>query len=673
MRGRVAVLLVGLGINLGLGVFAQPVFRGTEIFPADEFAARRARVMAEIGDGVAVVLGTTEPAGEMPFRQNSQFFYLTGVTEPRASVVIDGRAKTTTVFMQPWTARQDSSQYGKGMSPGAEAARALGVDAAVDRAGFAAAIDSIVSAKRVVYTPFAAEVLGSQSQGDPTRLWTANKQDPFDGRDSREATFIAKLKEKGSTLEVKNLDTIVNAMRAVKSAREVAVIREATNITGLAIMAAMRESRPGLHEYELQAPAEYVFKKHGALGAAYFALIATGENTYYTHYNRNTSVLADGDVVQFDYAPDYKYYQSDVTRVFPANGTFTPRQREMYGIYLTLYQAVLTSIKVHVTPADVIKAALVKMDATMASYPFTDARIKTAATNFVENYRRQQPNARSLGHNVGMEVHDVGGLQAATFEPGRVFTIEPQFRIEEEHLGIRLEDMILITETGYENLSGFVPIEIDDIERWMATKDAALVPVRIVTALGDIDMALDAEHAPVSTANFLKYVDEGFYEGGRFHRATRPETYNPVLPNRPPMRVIQAGIKPGAQPGIAPIPLERTSATGVHHTKGTVSMARGGPDTATSDFFVVLEDDPTLDFGWKRFDDAQGAAAFGHVTRGMEVVQKINAQPTAPRQATADNPLTLTQNLAPPIAIIRACRIAPVGMPATGCPGGAIK
>jgi Xaa-Pro aminopeptidase len=651
-----------------MGVHAQPVFRGTEIFPPEEFAARRARVMAEIGDGVAIVLGTTEPPGEMPFRQNSQFFYLTGVTEPRASVVIDGRARTTTVYLQPWTARQDDSQYGKRMGPGDEAARALGVNAAVDRSGFAAAVQSIAAAKRVIYTPFAAEVLGSQSQGDPTHLWSTNKQDVFDGRDSREATFIAKLKTLEPALEVKNLDTIVNAMRAVKSARETAVIRDATNIAGLGIMAAMRESRPGLHEYELQAPAEYVFKKHGALGGSYFALIATGQNTFYTHYNQNTATLADGDLVQFDYAPDYKYYQSDVTRVFPANGKFTPRQREMYGIYLKLYQSVMTSIKVHMTPADVIKDAVVKMDAVMASYPFTDAHIKTAAVNFVEGYRKQIASARSLGHNVGMEVHDVGGLQAATLEPGRVFTIEPQFRVEEEHLGIRLEDMILITEKGYENLSAFVPIEIADIERWMATRDAALVNVRIETVMGDIDVALDAERAPITTANFLKYVDEGFYNGGRFHRTTRPETYQPVLPNRPPMRVIQAGIRPDAQPGIPPIPLERTSATGIRHLKGTISMARGAPDTATSDFFIVLDDDPTLDFGWPRFDDGQGAAAFGQVTRGFDVVQKINAQPTAPRPATPDNPLLLTQNLSPVIAIVRACRITPTGMPASGCP-----
>ena len=464
---RIVMSVCAAAVVLAANLLAQPVFHGTEIFPPEEFAARRARVMAQIGDGVAIVLGTTEPPGEMPFRQNSQFFYLTGVTEPRASVIIDGRAKTTTVFLQPKTATQDNSQYGPGMSPGAGAATALGVDAAVDRAEFTAAIAALAKDKRTIHTPFAAEVLGSQSQGDPTRLWATNQKDPWDGRDSREMTFVSKLKTAAPNSKIENLDPMLNALRAVKSAREVAVIREATRVTGEAILAAMKAARPGLHEYELQASAEYVFKKNGALGASYFALIATGQNTYYTHYNRNTSVLADGDLVQFDYAPDYKYYQSDVTRVFPANGRFTPRQREMYGIYLELYQALLTSIQVHKTPADCVKDALVKMDAAMASYRFTDGRIKAAAAKMVEGYRSRQAITRSLGHNVGLEVHDVGGLQAETFEPGRVFTIEPQFRIEEEHLGIRLEDMILITDKGVEVLSGSLPITVAEIEQVM--------------------------------------------------------------------------------------------------------------------------------------------------------------------------------------------------------------
>ena len=465
----VSLLVFLVVVRLAVVPLAQPVFRGDEIFPSDEFAARRVKLFDRIGDAVAVVLGTPGPPGEMPFRQNSQFFYLTGVTEPRASVIIDGRTKRTTVYLQPKNDRRDTSMFGPALAPGADAANRLGIDAALPVADFSAAIAALAAEGRTFYTPFAAEVLGSQSQGDPTRFWNANRQDAWDGRDSREAAFMSKLKTAAPQSEIKNLDPILNGLRAVKSPREIAVIREATRIAGRGIMEAMRDARPGMHEYELQADAEFVFKKFGALGPSYFALIATGENAYYTHYNRNTAVLKDGDLVQFDYAPDYKYYQSDVTRVFPANGTFTPRQREMYEIYLRLYQALLTSIEVHKRPIEVIAAAVTKMDAIMASYRFTDDRIKAAATKFVEGFRSRR-QANGLGHNVGLEVHDPGGLQAETFEPGRVFTIEPQFRIEEEHLGIRLEDMILITENGYENLSRFVPIEVKDIEKLMTER-----------------------------------------------------------------------------------------------------------------------------------------------------------------------------------------------------------
>ena len=363
---RTARMMIGVALVAGAFVAlpgAQPVFRGTEIFPPEEFAARRAKLMAQIGDGVAIVLGTPGPPGEMPFRQNSQFFYLTGVTEPRARAIIDGRTKKTVVYLQPKNERRDASMFGPSLAPGAEAANALGVDEARPDADFTAAITALAGEQRTIYTPFAAEVLGSQSQGDPTRFWKTNRDDPWDGRDSREAAFMEKLKAAAPQSEVKNLDPILNALRAIKSPREIAVITEATRIAGVGIMAAMRDAKPGMREYELQADAEFVFKKYGALGAAYFALIATGQNTYYTHYNRNTAVLQDGDLVQFDYAPDYKYYQSDVTRVFPANGKFTPRQREFYGIYLKLYQALMTSITCTRGPSMSIGEAVKKMDA----------------------------------------------------------------------------------------------------------------------------------------------------------------------------------------------------------------------------------------------------------------------------------------------------------------------
>jgi Xaa-Pro aminopeptidase len=449
-----------------LGIKAQPVFTGTEIFPAEEFAARRARVMEKIGDAVAILQGTTERPGEQALRQNNQFFYLTGVVEPRAIVAIDGRSRKTTLYLQPKNERREQRMYGPALSPGSDAAMATGIDAVMPRDDFAKAVAEFARDNRTVYTPFRPEVLGEASSSDPAALWRATKADPWDGRVSREEQFIQKLKAAAPSAVVKDLDPILDELRTIKSPREIAVIREATRITGLAIMEAMRDAAPGMKEYELQADAEFVFKKGGAYGPSYFALIATGPNTYYSHYHKNTATLKDGDLVQFDYAPDFKYYQSDVTRVFPANGRFTPRQREFYTIYLKLYQALMTSIRPHASAADIIKDAVVKMDAIMASFQFTDPKIKTAATAFVQGYRGRMANARSLGHSVGMEVHDVGGAPA-TYEPGMIFTIEPAMQIEDEHLGLRLEDMILITPTGYDNMSAFVPIEIEAIEKLM--------------------------------------------------------------------------------------------------------------------------------------------------------------------------------------------------------------
>jgi Xaa-Pro aminopeptidase len=440
MRRWTFLLLIGL-ITVGghsWPLFAQPLV--TRTFPPEELAARRSRVMEKIGNGVAILLGTTERPGEQPLRQGNQFYYLTGVIEPRAILVIDGTTKRSTLYLSTGGERRER-MFGSSLFPGEPAAKVTGLDAVLARADFADAVAGFARDGRTIYTPYRPEVLSSASASEPIGLAKANKEDPWDGRPSREEVFIEKLKALSSKVNVQNLDPILDAMRAFKSPREIDIIREATRITGLAIMEAMRDAKPGMFEYELQADAEFVFKKYGAYGAAYFALVATGTNTLYSHYHANTAKLGDGDLVQFDYAPDYNYYVSDVTRVFPANGRFTSRQREFYTIYLRLYQALMTSIKPHAAPRDIIKDAVVKMDRIMTAYKFTDPKIKDAAVRFVERYRTSKSN--SLGHTVGMEVHDVR-LPTETLEPGQLFTIEPAMTIPDERLGIRLEDVILI-------------------------------------------------------------------------------------------------------------------------------------------------------------------------------------------------------------------------------------
>lgn len=468
--GRVALLML-------LSLFPltpQPVI--TDVFPPAEYARRRAEVIKEIGDGIAILQGTTERPGEQPLRQSNQFVYLTGVVEPRAILVIDGGAKSSTLFLKPREERREKMMFGPGLFPGEEAARATGMDAVLPREQFKNVVAALAKEGRTIYTPFRPEVLGSASSSDTVALAKATKNDEWDGRNSREEAFREKLKLASPRSEIKDLDPLLDRLRSVKSPAEIAVIREATRITGIAILEAMHDARPGMYEYELQADAEYIFKKYGAYGPSYFALIATGPNTFYSHYHKDTARLQKGDLVQFDYAPDYKNYSSDVTRVFPADGKFTPWQREYYSIYLQLYRALMTSIKVHAKPSDIIREAVGKMDGAMSSFHFTDERIKAAANQFVERYRKS--NARSLGHNVGLEVHDVRSF-TDTLEPGQIFTIEPAMQISELHLGIRLEDMLLITDTGYENLSAFVPIEISDIEKAMTHHGLSDAAVKI--------------------------------------------------------------------------------------------------------------------------------------------------------------------------------------------------
>jgi peptidyl-prolyl cis-trans isomerase A (cyclophilin A) len=181
--------------------------------------------------------------------------------------------------------------------------------------------------------------------------------------------------------------------------------------------------------------------------------------------------------------------------------------------------------------------------------------------------------------------------------------------------------------------------------------DAGLMPgevlVRLETPHGTIDLAIDTARAPITAANFLKYVDGGFYDGGRFHRATRKDNYTPDPPDRPMMEIIQGGINPARRgEAFPPIPLERTSVTGLRHVRGTLSMARAaGADTARSDFFILLDDQPSLDFGGRRFEDGQGGAAFGRVVAGLDVVRTIQQQPVQ------------AQALTPPVPILKAARV----------------
>jgi peptidyl-prolyl cis-trans isomerase A (cyclophilin A) len=189
----------------------------------------------------------------------------------------------------------------------------------------------------------------------------------------------------------------------------------------------------------------------------------------------------------------------------------------------------------------------------------------------------------------------------------------------------------------------------------LVSTQSKAVRVLVQTELGDIVIEVDPVKAPITTANFLKYVDGGHYDGGMFHRTVK-------LDNQPEstvkIEVIQAGVNPDrAKDGFAAIPLERTNVTGILHKDGVVSMARGAPDSATSGWFVCINDQPSLDFGGNRNPDGQGFAAFGRVVTGMEVVRKIQAAPSSTNRTTN----TEAQRLTPAIKILKAARVPQTG------------
>ena len=188
-------------------------------------------------------------------------------------------------------------------------------------------------------------------------------------------------------------------------------------------------------------------------------------------------------------------------------------------------------------------------------------------------------------------------------------------------------------------------------EQTLEVPARAIERVRVQTELGDIVIEVDQAKAPVTAANFLRYVDAGHYDGGTWHRTVKMNN-QPESPVK--IEVIQAGVNPArAKEGFPPIALERTTKTGLLHKDGTVSMARGTPDSATSGWFICINDQPSLDFGGARNPDGQGFAAFGRVVTGMDVVRKIQAAPSSTNMSTNAE----AQRLTPPIRILKVARL----------------
>jgi Xaa-Pro aminopeptidase len=446
----------------------RPLFRGD--FPPEEFAARRDRVFDAIGsDGLVVLQGAAAPLGFVRFRQYNQFYYLTGVEAPHAYLVLDGAQRRATLFLPP---RNERREYGEGTVLAAEDTALIRSHTAIDEVQPLARLPDALRAHaaagrhRRVYTLLTPPEGLSTTRSMALRTQADRQADPLDAQPPRHAHFVERLRVLTGALPIEDLNPILDRMRVIKSPRELALIRTSTRLQGLAILEAMRSTRPGITEYELEAIARYIFWQHGAQGEAYYALAHVGPNAHRNHYHAGVRAALPGDMILLDYGADYRYYVSDMARMWPADGTFNAVQRELYGFYLAVYEAILHAIRPYVTAQQVKLDALATIDRILADWRFTRAEHAAAARAFVEAYRAgaQNPNTR-LGHWVGMAAHDPGPADADVLLPGMVFVIEPQFRVPDELVYIRLEDTIAITGDGVEVFSDFVPRDIEGIER----------------------------------------------------------------------------------------------------------------------------------------------------------------------------------------------------------------
>ena len=276
---------------------------------------------------------------------------------------------------------------------------------------------------------------------------------------------------------IKPLDFEVSKMRAIKSEEELKIIKEACRISSLAHIRAMKSVKPGMYEYQLEAEYIHEFMSHGARACAYPSIVGGGKNSCVLHYNDNKDVLNDGDLVLVDAGCELNHYASDITRTFPVNGKFSKEQREIYEIVL---EASKKSIETVISGSNPLKAH--ETSVKIISQGLLDLKLLEGDLNeVIETNKYFDFYMHRVGHYLGLDVHDVGGKNEkgdwVDYSPGMITTIEPGIYINEnlnvpnqyKNIGIRIEDNVLVTDKGFEVLTDLVPKEIKDIEVLMST------------------------------------------------------------------------------------------------------------------------------------------------------------------------------------------------------------
>jgi Xaa-Pro aminopeptidase len=410
--------------------------------------------MDEIPDGVAIVPGATSPIAGYQFFQSNDFLYFTGVEAPNAWLVVDGVNRVSTLFLT----LEEHDARGEGIPPelALNPVEYTGIEQALPVEQMDSFLMDLGRRVGVFYLSQRPEELHRMNTGEVYgSLQRTVMENPMDGRLTRELQLVERLKQRYPGVAVRDCFRTIQVLRKVKSPVEVALVREAARIGVAAHLEFMRSTVVGMPERALAALFEFISKREGAQELAYETIIMAGEHHPWGHYHRHDHTLEDGDFIILDAGPDYAYYNADISTTFPANGRFTPEQRELYELGLGIRQVCLDNYRPGTTFGEVgekVREWLVEN-----GYDDTEGRFRGLVRWGCYN------------HPIGMATHDVMASITGPdelLEPGFVFACDINMP-DTEIMGIRIEDTVVITEERYENLSVGLPRTVAEIESFM--------------------------------------------------------------------------------------------------------------------------------------------------------------------------------------------------------------
>jgi Xaa-Pro aminopeptidase len=396
-------------------------------------AGRRQALLAKLGSGVVLVRGLPTTRDYMRFSQDKTFWYLTGIESPNATLVMDAKSGKQILFLPQADAMNEMWEGEIWDASDAWVSEVTGFKDVRASNELMSVLKEWTASDKTVWISKEPHVERAGCHDRALPFDRRQEKDPFDGRSGREDALEDNLKEKLQA-DVKNAAPILSEMRRVKTPEEIDAMRRAGRAGAIAMVEAMRATRPGVGEWELDALMTYVHRREGADGPAYYSIVGSGPNALVLHYSACSRVLKANEMLLIDYAPEFDHYASDITRSWPTDGVFTPRMQELYDAVLAAQEAGIAAVKPGKTLTE----------------------IESACRKVLQSHGFGKLMPHGACHYIGLEVHDVGN-NGKTLEPGVCFTVEPGVYEPATGIGIRIEDVVAVTETGCEVLSAGVP------------------------------------------------------------------------------------------------------------------------------------------------------------------------------------------------------------------------